>query len=247
MIIPVNHKVFGYYFTSSDIRNLELLMPEKIRSYFQLGYRMERRSIVNPFNMSVAYESGRMFQKASMEFNYRYSYYGINNGLEIRVFAGTMLKNTSPDPYYSFSSGGRSGREQYLFQGLYPDRFTEFPKTFWSRQMTLSEGGLVTPVNDSLGYSRWLCSFTLTSSLPGIASGIPVKPFINLVLNDLENGTKYKSPLFFEAGLKAGIWNFFEIYVPFLVSDNIDAISGSIKDRIRFVFKLDLVNPLRLK
>jgi hypothetical protein len=28
-----------------------------------------------------------------------------------------------------------------------------------------------------------------------------------------------------------------------LVSDNIDAISGSLKNRIRFVFKLDILNP----
>ena len=82
--------------------------------------------------------------------------------------------------------------------------------------MTLSEGGLVTPVNDSLGYSRWLCSLSLTSSLPGKASRIPVKPFVNLLLNDHGSGTNNKSPIFFEAGLKTGIWNFFEIYFPLL-------------------------------
>ena len=170
----------------------------------------------------------------------------MNNGLEIRIFAGTMLKNASADPFYAFSPSGRSGREQYLFQGIYPDRFSEFPKTFWSRQMTLSEGGLVTPVNDSLGYSRWVCSLSLTSTLPGKASWIPVKPFVNLLLNDHGAGTIDKSPLFFEAGFKAGMWNFFEIYFPLLVSDNIESITGSFKDRIRFVFKLDIFNPLRL-
>jgi hypothetical protein len=113
--------------------------------------------------------------------------------------------------------------------------------------MDLSEGGLASPVNDGLGYSRWLFSFSLTSSLPQKISWIPVKPFLNVVLNDHGIGTAYKSPLFFEAGFKAGIWNFFEIYLPLVVSDNIESITGSIKERIRFVFQLDLLNPLRLK
>jgi hypothetical protein len=158
-----------------------------------------------------------------------------------------MLKNTSADPIYEFSASGRGGREQYLFQGVYPDRFSEFPKTFWSRQMTLSEGGLVTPVNDSLGYSRWICSLSLASSLPGKVSRIPVKPFINLLLNDHGSGTNDKSPLFFEAGLKTGIWDFFEIYFPFLVSDNIYGLAGSFKNRIRFVFRLDKINSRTFK
>jgi len=113
--------------------------------------------------------------------------------------------------------------------------------------MSLSEGGLVSPVNNTLGYSRWLFSLSLTSSLPEKISWIPVKPFFNVLLNDHGGETTGKSTLFFEAGFKAGIWNFFEIYFPLLVSDNIESITGSLKDRIRFVFKLDLLNPLRLK
>jgi hypothetical protein len=247
MINPVSQKVFGYYIAASDLLQIELLRQAKIRSYLQFGYLLERTGIINPFNMSVTFESGQSFQKTSLEFNYKYSYNGKKSGLELRLFAGAMLKNASADPLYGFSAGGRSGREQYLYQGIYPDRFGEFPKTFWSRQMALSEGGLVTPVNDSLGYSRWVCSLSLTSNLPEKASWIPVKPFVNLLLNDHGSGTHDKSLLFFEAGLKTGIWNFFEIYFPLLVSDNIDAITGSFKDRIRFVFKLDILNPVRWK
>ena len=247
IINPVSQKVFGYYFAASDLQQIELLVQAKIRSYLQFGYMMERTGIINPFNLTASIESGKSFQKVSLEFNYKYSYYGINNGLEIRVFTGTMLRNASEDPFYAFSASGRSGRQQYLFQGVYPDRFSEFPKTFWSRQMALSEGGLVTPVSDSLGYSRWVCSLSLTSSLPGKTSRIPVKPFINLLLNDHGSGTNDKSLLFFEAGLKAGIWNFFEIYLPLLVSDNINSLTGSFKDRIRFVFRLDKLNLLSSK
>jgi len=113
--------------------------------------------------------------------------------------------------------------------------------------MTLSEGGLVSPVNDTLGFSRWVCSLTLTSGLPGKASKIPVKPFVNLLLNDHGFGTSDKPTLFFEAGLKAGIWDVFEVYFPFIVSDNLNAITGSFKERIRFVFRLDKLYSMSLK
>ena len=247
MVNPVNQRFFGYYIAASDLHQIELLMPAKMLSYLQFGYSVGRTGIINPFNISGSIEAGKSFQKISLESNYKYSYYGKNRGLEIRLFAGTMLKNSFAEPFYAFSASGRSGPEQYLFEGFYPDRFGEISKTFWSRQMTISEGGLVSPVNDTLGYSHWLFSLSFSSSLPGIVSRIPVKPFVNLLLNDHSAGTDYKSPLFFEAGLKAGIWNFFEIYFPLLVSDSIDAITGSFKDRIRFVFKLDMVNTLRLK
>jgi len=157
-----------------------------------------------------------------------------------------MLKNDPEYPFYGFSAGGRSGSEQYLYQGLFLDRFN-LTESFWSRQMSLSEGGLVSPVNNTLGYSRWLLSLSITSSLPGPALWIPVKPFVNVLLNDHGAETTEKSPLFFEAGLKAGIWDFFEIYIPLLVSDNIEAMTGTYKDRIRFIFKLDINNPLKLK
>jgi hypothetical protein len=239
MISHVSHGISGYYIAASDLSMMEPAGEEKMRSYLQAGYTVERKSVINPFKMLLSFEAGRSFQKTSLEFSYRISYYGKNNGLDSRFFAGSMLQNGNADPVYGFAAGGRGGREQYLYQGFFPDRFSRFPETFWSRQMTLAEGGLISPVNDSLGYSRWLCSLSLSSSLPGKASLIPVKPFVNLLINDHGKGTNNKSLLFYEAGIKAGIWDLFEIYFPLLVSDNIGEMTGSLRNRIRFVFRLD--------
>ena len=210
-------------------------------SYLQLGYELKSRSL-NPYNLDILFETGKSYQKASVELNYKYCYSGKKSGLETRIFAGTMFEDKGSYPFYSFSPGGRSGTEQYLYQGIYPDRFSDFPKTFWSREMALSEGGLASAVNDTLGYSRWLCSITLTSGLPGWACVVPIKPFVNLLLNDHGPGNQNKASLFFEAGLKAGIWDFFEVYFPLIVSDNINSITGSFKERIRFIFRLDKLN-----
>jgi hypothetical protein len=105
--------------------------------------------------------------------------------------------------------------------------------------MTLSEGGIASAVNDSIGYSSWLGSISFSSTLPGKASVLPVKPFVNILLNDHGTGMVTKTTFYFEAGLKAGIWDFFEIYFPLLVSENIADIAPTIKERLRFTFRLD--------
>jgi hypothetical protein len=243
---PLTHSLFGNYIAASNLYQIELQEKAKMDSYYQFGYRLEKNSKINPFTMQAGFESGKSHQKASVEFNYKLSYYGQDNGLDIRLFAGTMLKEDSKIPFYSFSPGGRSGRELYLYEGTYPDRFAVFPTSFWSRQMSLSEGGLVSPVNDSLGYSRRLVSLSFTSSLPEKISWLPVKPFVNLLLNDKGLGSGNNSPVFYEAGLKTGIGNIFEIYVPLLVSKNLDAASGSFKNRIRFVLSLDAFGKKRI-
>jgi hypothetical protein len=62
------------------------------------------------------------------------------------------------------------------------------------------------------------------------------------LLND--HGTTTREPILcFETGFKAGLWDFFEIYFPLFVSDNISGIRGSIRTRVRFVLKLDFLDP----
>ena len=242
----LSHKVFGNYTTATSLYQIENGETAKMNSFLQFGYRLEQERLINPFNLQASLETGKLYQKTSLEFNYKISYYGKNQGLDIRFFTGAMLNNKSNIPFYAFSAGGRNGREQYLYQGSFPDRFAEFPKNFWSRQMTLTEGTLVSPVNDSLGYSNWLFSLSFTSTLPKINKWLPVEPFVNLLLNDHGLGKVNSSPLFFEAGIKAGFGDIFEIYVPLLVSTSIESSTGLFKNRIRFVFTLDSINKLKL-
>ena len=244
---PLVHSAFGYYIAATDLYEIELTEKAKMSSYLQLGYRLEKTRLVNPYSMHVTLEAHKSYQKVSMVLNYTYSYRGKDNGLDIRLFAGTMLQNKSGVPFYSLSPGGRSGPEQYLYEGTFPDRFTAFPETFLSRQVLFSEGSLVSPVSESLGYSKRLISVSLTSSLPGKAGLIPVKPFANILLNDHGLDTSHDSPFFFEAGLKAGIWDVFEVYLPLLVSANINSINSSVKERIRITLNLDLSKQVKLK
>ncbi len=157
----------------------------------------------------------------------------------MRFFTGTMLNNKSVFNYYLLSPSGRGGRDLYLFDGMYPDRFGVFPSTFLSRQMTMNEGVLVSPINEQLGYSKWLISVSLSSDLPAKLRYFGVKPFVNFLVNSHELNSDYDSHFFGEAGLKIGLANLFEIYVPLLVTPNIQQITGSVQNRIRFVLDLD--------
>jgi len=239
-------KAFGSYISATDLSQIEMPEKAKTTSFIQLGYQWERVGMINPFKVLTSIEYNKSFQKISATFNYRYSYWGRDDGLDIRIFAGEMLKSNFMVPFYSLSASGRSGRELYLYEGIYPNRFGVFPDTFWSRQMTFSEGGLVSPVNDRLGYSQRLVSLSLTSSLPEKAHWVAVKPFANFLWNDHGVDTSHPSPFFCELGIKTGIWNLFEIYVPLLVSKNIQSITGSFKNRIRIVFNLDSFNRIKI-
>jgi len=242
----ITQKVYGNMIGASNLFQIEHQLKAKMNLYLQFGYQLEKNSVVNPFKLLVSSESSQTFLKTSAELNYRISYYGKRKGLDVRLFTGTMLKNNPLIPFYAFSPSGRSGPEQYLFEGTFPDRFSVYPTTFWSKQMNINEGGLVSPVNEILGYSQWLISLSLTSTLPKKIERLPVKPFINLLLNDHGTGMENDSHFFYEAGLKVGIWDFFEISIPMVVSGNIENITGSFKDRIRFVFKLDAISQVKL-
>ncbi|MGE5395329.1 MAG: M1 family metallopeptidase, partial [Candidatus Saccharibacteria bacterium] len=214
MTNPYQHMALGYYMLASDLAAIELMQKAGMNNYLQLGYQLEKASLINPFKALAFLETNSSYQKLSLELNYRYSYYRKKHGLDIRLFGGIMLKEPSEPGFYSFAPSGRSGREMYLYEGAYPDRFSEPSSSFWSRQMTLSEGGLVSPLNTILGYSNRLVSANISSNLPGFAGNIAIKPFLNLLLNSHGTETVHSSSFFWEAGLKAGIWNFFEIHVP---------------------------------
>jgi len=88
----------------------------------------------------------------------------------------------------------------------------------------------------------------LTGNRLGLAAaqGSLWKGNANLLLNDHGTGPDHNSPIFFEVGLKAGLWNFFEIYIPLLVSENIQSAVPSFNSRIRLIFNLNSFNQTKL-
>ncbi len=241
----IRQMLYGRFSLASDLFEIINGSSASLNSYFQLGYQLQKIGYIHPYKINLSIESGKQYQKATAELKYKFSYSGKRNGLEVRLFGASMLKNKATAPFYAIAAGGRSGREQYLYEGLYPDRFGLNNGSFWARQMTLSEGGLVSPVNEHLGYSKWLVSLSLTSSLPGKLSYSGIQPFVNLLINDHGLSAEYTSLFFAEAGLKFNLLNIFEIYFPFVTSSNIQSIHPSLSDKIRIVLNLDVIGSLK--
>jgi hypothetical protein len=93
---PFHQKIFGYYYAASDLSEIEQYKKAKINSYLQFGYNLENTSLINPFNVSSTMEWNKSYQKAWMDFYYRFSYNGKNKGLDVRFFAGSMLRSRFP-------------------------------------------------------------------------------------------------------------------------------------------------------
>jgi len=241
-ISPYRQSISGHYIAASDLVQINNMEKAHMKSYVHLGYSLQKTGLINPYHLLASLALNDAFQKASLELNYKFSYYGKDKGLDIRTYAGAMLKNTSNAPFYALAASGRAGRELYLYDGMYPDRFSPASGTLWSKQMTLSEGGLISPVNEHLGYSKWLLSASISSSLPGMLAYTGIKPFVNLLVNDHGLSPNYPSTFWGEAGFKISAMNMVEIYFPLIVTSNIQSIRGSLKERIRFVLKLDLTN-----
>lgn len=239
-----DHVFFGRYINASD---LSLLKSEvnRNRNFWQAGYTLNREIAINPYSLTTMLETGFDYRKSTLEIRYRYSYAGRGKGLNLRIFSGVMLKENSRYPIYSLAPSGRSGRELYLFQGDFPDRYGVSQSGFWSRQMLVNEGGLVSPVNDSIGYSKWLISASMTGNLPWRASKLPIRPFINMLYNG--NSVKRYDPFLFEAGLSAGLQDIFEFQIPIIVSGNIKGINNQVRERIRFIFSLETLYNTRLR
>lgn len=87
MTSPLTQNVYGNYIAATSL--YQIVQQEKVHmnSHIQVGYQLERNSIMNPFALQAGFESGKSYQKASVEFRYKLSYSGPDNGLDFRLFA----------------------------------------------------------------------------------------------------------------------------------------------------------------
>lgn len=231
----VSHMIYGRFIEASDIRRIMFSAPT-MNYFWQTGYVYESTFPANPHSVEVSFESGRTkpdaYSKASVTFKYTH-YDGNINKLDLRLYAGTMIDRVATNSMFSLSPSARPGDQLYLFQGEFPDRFNT-SSVFW-RQVVITEGGLISPVGKTFGYRNWLMSASTSFCLPGVLERVPVRPFINLLLTD---PYYTHSGFFYEAGLKAGIRDILEVYLPFLLSGNGTSYIN-FSERIRFVLNLD--------
>ncbi|HLN22155.1 MAG TPA: M1 family metallopeptidase [Bacteroidales bacterium] len=228
------------FINTSDITRLEPGQEAGSKSFITGSFSAGKQSLVNPWNIRLSAEGGSTFGKILFQVNYRLSYYGSDNGLDLRFLTGGMIKSDPSVPMYSMAPSSRNGSQLYLFEGDFPDRFSKDGSSFWSRQILTREGGITTAINDSSGYSPFLVSISAKTTMPFIGSRLPVRPFANIVYQ-----SKASENFHWEAGLSAGIPGFLEFFIPLLASRDINSYYPHVKDRIRFILTLESFYKLR--
>lgn len=236
-----------YFFSILYVSDLQKIVQEVKADWIPVaaaGIEINKHSVLHPYAVILSAEGNDFYSKLTANVNYRFSYSGKDRGLDARFFCGYQLHLAPDKPLYGLSLSARAGDELYLFEGTYFDRFSKPGTSFFSRQVSINEGGLITPVNLMQLSPSLVTSLTFSSSLPWNLNVLNIKPFATLLWMNEAQKEDRRTELFAEIGLKTGIPPLLEIYVPLLVSSNLSKVSPSIKDRIRFTFNLNFLSKV---
>ena len=212
-----------------------------------ISYKYANQRKINPYGFNAEFQVNEDIAKAWFSADYSLSFKK-NKSFDIRFFAGNIFSynsNTLVD--YSLKLSNWAGNDDYLFDYIYGARSNRIGSGFLSAQMTPAEGGfsIYTPLGRSWS---WLSAVNLRSSLP----------FTNLlriyadfgIYPDGLHGNKPK--MLYEGGAYLNIIpKYFEIYFPFFWSKEIQDVAELnnqpfYEQKIRFVFRMDLMNPFKV-
>lgn len=227
-----------------------------LNQYADAIYTVANNRKINPFSASVYMQQSYLqdkFTKASVNVNYHWGFKKANSGFDFRYYAAAFLSGKNGNPKYAlYSSDGPryigNGVFDYLYDYTYLDR--SGTRGLLSHQYSESGGGLKvgTPIGAS---NTWITTLSIKYKPP---VKIPVKFFADIAVSPnkvLANQVLYDGGLCFNL-----IQNIMEVYLPLIVSDNINKsfeksypkIKGFNKNlnMIRFTFNIQKLNPFEL-
>lgn len=244
----------------SGDEGMQVQLNENLYTHSQLIYQYANRRALDPFNIKLTAEAGnfkyfkenevrldKYYVKLSGELNYRLTYRKGRKSFDIRTFAGGIISDNQNNlSNYFFHTSGLNGRQDYLFDHVFPGRNST--DEILSKQFAETEGAfkIYTPTP----YNKWLVAVNLKADLP---FPLPIRAYADIgtyegafEVYEKENG------LLFDAGFSFSPFrNFFEVYFPVIKSENIkqyievnDLKFGNL---IRFTFNLSALNPMAIK
>jgi hypothetical protein len=239
-----------YYFTGSFLNNFFQTKDHEIFKSFSNQFyfaKIKRSNLskLDPGNINLTLEHGAKYSKIYLTTEKEITIRKMKKAIYMRLFAGDFLVNKRNDGLANFTTSAWSGAKDYLLQGMYASR--ERGTDVWSKQINVQDGGLKSyyPV----GSSKWMIGFNLSvkTPLPLICFYADVATFENA-----KSITPNSSYIRYDGGLEINIFkNTIAIYFPLFVSKEISAFEKlnniKYKDRIRFVFDLTKLNPVRLR
>ncbi|MCK4663765.1 MAG: M1 family metallopeptidase [Bacteroidales bacterium] len=240
---------------ATDIADILTNSKTSNKFFHNIEYKHVNRRRINPYKISLNIKGSNNYVKSSVETTYKISYYK-QKGLSIRLFGGTFLyHDNNMSGIYNFSLSGSSGNQDYMYENIFMGRFENIEannNSVLAHQFVKNDGGfaIYTPFGQT---NDWLLALNLTSSLPFDAK-MPVKLYANFAAfgnaTKIQNYPNVKS-FAYEAGANISIISdVFEIYFPFIVSEDINNYSNEITDnywqKVRFTLYLNKLNMFNL-
>ena len=224
------------------------------RTFYEVSYLFKNKRALNAYNFLVKFQSGDFMNKLQATGNYKINI-NAKKIINIRVFAGTFLGNTSTGDYrFRMSSWGTSGNnfgmQDYLFDNILLGRSET--SGLLSQQMITEDGGF--KVFSTSGQSNsWLTALNFTLPMPFKNKQLSIINFygdFGVCNTNPYNVSANKNILTaYGAGIQLVLGPCF-IYIPLLISPDVKDynLANDIKfpNLIRFELNLNKLNPFQL-
>lgn len=190
-------------------------------SIFNARYSNTKTELINHFNFMTDVQFAGDFGKLSGEIEYRRLFQN-NKKLNLRLFAGTFLYNTTNSDYFSF---GLDRPTDYLFDY---NLFGRSESTgFFSQQYVIAEGGFKSQLEPSYA-NQWMT--TLNASY-AVWNWIELYGDIGFMKN------KHQSEFFaYDTGVRLNLVpDYFELYFPVYSNNGWEISQTKYNEKIRFI------------
>jgi len=194
-------------------------------SVFDAKYINTKTELTNHISFVEDVQFSGKFGKISTEIQYR-KLFENNHQINLRMYAGSFLYNTSNSDFYSF---GLNRPTDYLFDYAYLGRSSD--KGFVSQEFILAEGGFKSKLNTPYA-NQWIA--TLNGSY-SIWNWIETYSDIGIVKNKKQGGK-----FVFDSGIRLNLLtNYFELYFPIYSTNGWEIKQPNYNEKIRFIVTLD--------
>ncbi|OEK08361.1 metalloprotease [Flavivirga aquatica] len=209
-----------------DLNNI-LTTNEPNYSVFNMRYIYSNDNLINFNKWYADFQIGKKFSKLAFNYEYR-RLFESNRQLNVRLFAGTFLKN-STDINSDFFSFALDRPTDYLFDYSYLGR-SESTGIF-SQQYIDAEGGFKSKLEEPYA-NQWITTLNTSTTLWRYILAYGDIGFIK---------NKLRSPKFvYDSGIRVNlVTDYFEIYLPIYSNLGWEIGQPNYDQKIRFKFTVD--------
>ncbi|WP_169627257.1 aminopeptidase [Flavobacterium antarcticum] len=194
-------------------------------SVFNAKYFSTKTELTQHVNFVGDVQVASKFGKASVELEYR-RLFNNNRTINLRLFAGTFLYNTTNSDFFSF---GLDRASDYLFDHNYYGRSEK--TGIFSQQLILAEGAFKSKLDTPFA-NQWMVT---TNAGFNIWNWVEVYGDLGFVKN-----TNRNAKFVYDSGIRLNlVTDYFELYFPIYSNNGWEIADKNYQENIRFIVTLD--------